>query len=187
MLKSSSMKIDRRGFLVASSSAWVLARTGISAAESAQPFETSVPLSIEAIEGRDVTVYIPLTTVITAYPLLTPLSSNTWASRWRRRYVYLWLNWMNNARVPRNHSVQCARWLLKNQQIERGRSYLNVINPTSNNRVRRDYPFLHRCGGGAIREVVRAKGQRLVRQATVADWKQLQSGECDQSAGDVAG
>ena len=51
------MKIDRRGFLVASSSAWVLARTGISAAESAQPFETSVPLSIEAIEGRDVTVY----------------------------------------------------------------------------------------------------------------------------------
>src|SRR6266498_1755419 len=54
MLKSSIMKIDRRGFLVASSSALVLAKTQLSAAEYVQPSEPSEPLSIE---GTEVTVY----------------------------------------------------------------------------------------------------------------------------------
>src|SRR6266567_1464309 len=48
------MKLDRRGFLVASSSALVLTKTGISATEYVQPSETSEPLSIE---GREVAVY----------------------------------------------------------------------------------------------------------------------------------
>ncbi len=52
------MKIDRRGFLVTSSSALVLAKTGISAAEYVHTAETSEPLEIKGrIEGREVTVY----------------------------------------------------------------------------------------------------------------------------------
>src|SRR5882672_9195602 len=58
VLKSSIMKIDRRGFLVASSSALVLAKTGISATEHFQPSESPELLSIEgSVEGREVTVY----------------------------------------------------------------------------------------------------------------------------------
>src|SRR5260370_9471431 len=57
MLKSSIRKLNRRGFLLASSSALVLTKTGISAAEYVQP-EISVPLEIEGkIEGREVAVY----------------------------------------------------------------------------------------------------------------------------------
>src|SRR6266496_954724 len=48
------MKLDRRGFLVASSSALVLTKTQLSAAEYVQPSETSEPFSIE---GRAVAVY----------------------------------------------------------------------------------------------------------------------------------
>jgi glucosylceramidase len=48
------MKIDRRSFLAASSSALVFSKTGISTAEHVQPSETSEPLSIES---RDVTIY----------------------------------------------------------------------------------------------------------------------------------
>src|SRR2546426_8196603 len=50
------MKIDRRGFLVASSSALVLAKAQaqLSSAASVQPAEISEPLSIE---GREVAVY----------------------------------------------------------------------------------------------------------------------------------
>src|SRR5712692_2432643 len=54
MLKSSIMKIDRRGFLVASSSAWVLAKSQLSAAAYTQPSETGELLSIE---GKEVAVY----------------------------------------------------------------------------------------------------------------------------------
>src|SRR5438045_1568019 len=57
MLKSSIMKLNRRGFLVASSSALVLSKIQLSAAEYVQP-EISVPLEIEAtIAGREVAVY----------------------------------------------------------------------------------------------------------------------------------
>ena len=48
------MKIDRRSFLVASSSALVLAKGQLSSTASVQPAETSEPLSIE---GREVAVY----------------------------------------------------------------------------------------------------------------------------------
>lgn len=48
------MKINRRGFLVTSSSALVLAKTQLSRAEHVQSSETSEPLSME---GREVTVY----------------------------------------------------------------------------------------------------------------------------------
>src|SRR6266850_2456994 len=51
------MKIDRRGFLVASSSALVLAKTQLGSAESLPASETSEPLSIGSIEGREVAVY----------------------------------------------------------------------------------------------------------------------------------
>jgi len=52
------MKIDRRGFLAASSSALVLAKTQLSPAKSVNASETSEPLSIaERIEGREVAVY----------------------------------------------------------------------------------------------------------------------------------
>src|SRR6266404_7593139 len=52
------MKIDRRGFLVASSAALVLAKSQLSPAADIQPSETSVPLEIEGrIEGREVAVY----------------------------------------------------------------------------------------------------------------------------------
>src|SRR6266480_6114984 len=57
MLKSSIMKLNRRSFLVASSSALVLSKIQLSAAEYVQP-EISVPLEIETtIEGREVAVY----------------------------------------------------------------------------------------------------------------------------------
>src|SRR5258708_11571483 len=56
MLKSSIMKIDRRDFLVASSSAWVLAKTQLLAASNTQPSEIGEPLSIE---GKEVAVYTP--------------------------------------------------------------------------------------------------------------------------------
>jgi glucosylceramidase len=48
------MKIDRRGFLAASSSALVLAKAGVSTPEPALPSETPKPISLE---GREVTVY----------------------------------------------------------------------------------------------------------------------------------
>ncbi len=52
------MKIDRRGFLAASSSALVLAKTQLSPTKSVNASETSEPLSIaERIEGREVAVY----------------------------------------------------------------------------------------------------------------------------------
>ncbi len=51
------MKLNRRGFLLASSSALVLSKIQLSAAEYVQP-EISVPLEIEGtIEGREVAVY----------------------------------------------------------------------------------------------------------------------------------
>ncbi len=48
------MKMDRRGFLAASSAALALAKTQISAAEKLQPSEPSAPFSIQ---GKEVTVY----------------------------------------------------------------------------------------------------------------------------------
>src|SRR5436305_4476297 len=48
------MKIDRRSFLIASSSALMLARSQLSRVADTQPFETAEPLSIE---GKEVTVY----------------------------------------------------------------------------------------------------------------------------------
>src|SRR5439155_13780929 len=52
------MKIDRRGFLAASSSALVLARSELSRAAHAQHFETSEPIEVEgSIEGREIAVY----------------------------------------------------------------------------------------------------------------------------------
>src|SRR5258707_12390892 len=57
MLKSSIMKLDRRDFILAASSALVLTKPGISAAEYIQP-EISAPLEIAGrIEGREVAVY----------------------------------------------------------------------------------------------------------------------------------
>src|SRR5207237_966544 len=53
-VKFSIMKIDRRGFLAASSSALVLARSELSRAAHVQPSETSGPLKIE---GREIAVY----------------------------------------------------------------------------------------------------------------------------------
>src|SRR5512132_51636 len=58
MLKSSIMKIDRRGFLAASSSALVLAKSQLSSAAYLHPSETSAPFEIEGrIEGKEVAVY----------------------------------------------------------------------------------------------------------------------------------
>ena len=51
------MKIDRRGFLVASSSALVLGKRKLSAAASEQPFDTSQPPQLERLEAREITVY----------------------------------------------------------------------------------------------------------------------------------
>jgi glucosylceramidase len=52
------MKIDRRDFLAASSSALVLAKSQLSSAAYVQRSETSEPLEIgERIEGREVKVY----------------------------------------------------------------------------------------------------------------------------------
>jgi glucosylceramidase len=52
------MKIDRRGFLAASSSALVLAKSQLSAAEQVHPSQLSEPLAVEErVEGREVTVY----------------------------------------------------------------------------------------------------------------------------------
>ncbi len=48
------MKLDRRDFLVASSSALVLTKTQLSAAEYVQPSETSEPFSVE---GKEIAVY----------------------------------------------------------------------------------------------------------------------------------
>src|SRR2546423_7037925 len=57
-VKFSIMKIDRRGFLAASSSALVLAKSQLSRAAHTQPSETSEPLEIEGgIEGREIAVY----------------------------------------------------------------------------------------------------------------------------------
>src|SRR5665811_869819 len=56
--KSSTMKIDRRGFLVASSSALVLGKSKLSPAAFEQPSETPEPPEIgRRIEARDVAVY----------------------------------------------------------------------------------------------------------------------------------
>src|ERR1700674_742130 len=58
MLKSSIMKINRRGFLAASSSALVLAKSQLSSAAYTQPSETPEPLEIAGrIEGRQIAVY----------------------------------------------------------------------------------------------------------------------------------
>src|SRR5712691_8204009 len=54
MLKSSIMKMDRRSFLIASSSALVLAKSQLSWAAYTRPSETAEPLSIE---GKEVAVY----------------------------------------------------------------------------------------------------------------------------------
>ena len=52
------MKIDRRGFLVASSSALVLGKTKLSPAAYEQPSETPEPPEIDrSIEGRQIAVY----------------------------------------------------------------------------------------------------------------------------------
>ena len=52
------MKIDRRGFLVASSSALVLGKTPLSPAAFEQPSETAEPPEIDRrIEGREIAVY----------------------------------------------------------------------------------------------------------------------------------
>ena len=51
------MKIDRRGFLVASSSALVLAKTQIAASESIDASEISMSLLTENVAGREVAVY----------------------------------------------------------------------------------------------------------------------------------
>ena len=52
------MKIDRRGFLAASSSALVMAKTQLAPAEPVKASEPSAPLSIaERIAGREVAVY----------------------------------------------------------------------------------------------------------------------------------
>src|SRR6266699_2953123 len=48
------MKIDRRGFLAASSSALLLAKTQLSAAKKLQLSEDAAPL---ATEGKEITVY----------------------------------------------------------------------------------------------------------------------------------
>src|SRR5882762_7222091 len=58
MLKSSIMKIDRRGFLVASSSALVLAKSQLSSGAYVQRSETLEPLEIEGrIQRKEVAVY----------------------------------------------------------------------------------------------------------------------------------
>src|SRR5438552_13117638 len=54
MLKSSIMKMDRRSFLIASSSALVLANSQLSWAAYTQHRETGEPISIE---GKEVAVY----------------------------------------------------------------------------------------------------------------------------------
>ena len=79
------MKIDRRGFLAASSSALVLAKSQLSSAANAQPSETSEPLEIEGrIEGREVAVYttadksnyrLSATDTLTFKPLGQPLET----------------------------------------------------------------------------------------------------------------
>src|SRR5437660_5939632 len=52
------MKIDRRGFLAASSSALVLAKSQLSRAAHTQPSEISEPLEIDRrIEGREIAAY----------------------------------------------------------------------------------------------------------------------------------
>ena len=52
------MKIDRRSFLAASSSALVLAKSELSRPAQVQASETSEPLEIEGrIEGREIAVY----------------------------------------------------------------------------------------------------------------------------------
>jgi glucosylceramidase len=57
-LKSPTMKIDRRSFLVASSSALVLGKTKLSPAAYEQPSETPDPPEIDRrIEGRSIAVY----------------------------------------------------------------------------------------------------------------------------------
>src|SRR6266699_1174361 len=58
MLKSSIMKIDRRSFLAASSSALLLAKIQLSSAADVQRPETSLPLAAEGrTEGGEVAVY----------------------------------------------------------------------------------------------------------------------------------
>src|SRR6266566_6455153 len=51
------MKIDRRGFLVASSSALVLGKGKLSPATFEQPSETPEPPEVKRIEAREVAVY----------------------------------------------------------------------------------------------------------------------------------
>src|SRR5690348_651035 len=54
MVKSAIMKIDRRKFLVASSSALVLAKSQLSRAVNIQPAEIAAP---PVVDGKAVTVY----------------------------------------------------------------------------------------------------------------------------------
>jgi glucosylceramidase len=52
------MKIDRRGFLVASASALALSKSQLSSVDDAHAFETSGPFKIEGtIEGKEIAVY----------------------------------------------------------------------------------------------------------------------------------
>jgi glucosylceramidase len=51
------MKIDRRGFLVASSSALVLGKTPLSQVARDQPSETPEPPELETVEAREIAVY----------------------------------------------------------------------------------------------------------------------------------
>ena len=51
------MKIDRRGFLVASSSALVLGKGKLSPLAPVQAAETSEPPELERVQGRQVAVY----------------------------------------------------------------------------------------------------------------------------------
>src|SRR5437016_3845505 len=52
------MKIDRRGFLAASSSALVLSKSELLSATDAHPLESSAPPELDGrVEGREVTVY----------------------------------------------------------------------------------------------------------------------------------
>ncbi|MDB4871326.1 MAG: glycosyl hydrolase, partial [Gemmatimonadales bacterium] len=58
IIKSPTMKIDRRGFLVASSSALVLGKTKLSPAAFEQPSETPEPPELDRkLQGRQVAVY----------------------------------------------------------------------------------------------------------------------------------
>jgi hypothetical protein len=71
------MKIDRRKFLAASTSAFVLAKGQLLSVAYARPSETPEPLEIrERIEGKEVKVYTTAANSNYRLLLLTPWSSN---------------------------------------------------------------------------------------------------------------